>query len=96
MYVDSSNYVSMVSSGQIAVVNKNSWNARTTIRPGSIYTQDIYADNMYIQSGGRNRSVLTTADCDTNGWLYNKVKSWVADYVTETGKKDHRLIIWKG
>ena len=93
MYVDSSNYVSMVSSGQIAVVNKSSWNGRTTIRPGSIYTQDIYADNMYIQSGGSNRSVLTTADCDTNAWLYNKVRSWVADYITVNGK---RHIIWKG
>ena len=93
MYVDSSNYVSMVSSGQIAVVNKNSWNSRTTIRPGSIYTQDIYADNMYIQSGGSNHSVLTTADCDTNAWLYNKVRSWVADYITVNGKQH---TIWKG
>lgn len=99
LYASSPNYISMVSSGQITVADGTVFNQRTIIRPdsitnvGSVNTNTVNAySNMYING----RAVLSTADCDTNGWLYNKVKSWVADYVTETGKKDHRLIIWKG
>lgn len=99
LYANSPNYISMVSSGQITVADGTVFNQRTIIRPdsitnvGSVNTNTVNAySNMYING----RAVLSTADCDTNGWLYNKVKSWVADYVTETGKKDHRLIIWKG
>ena len=99
LYANSPNYISMVSSGQITVADGTVFNQRTIIRPdsitnvGSVNTNTVNAySNMYING----RAVLSTADCDTNGWLYNKVRSWVADYVTETGKKDHRLIIWKG
>lgn len=99
LYASSPNYISMVSSGQITVADGTVFNQRTIIRPdsitnvGSVNTNTVNAySNMYVNG----RAVLSTADCDTNGWLYNKVKSWVADYVTETGKKDHRLIIWKG
>lgn len=99
LYANSPNYISMVSSGQITVADGTVFNQRTIIRPdsitnvGSVNTNTVNAySNVYING----RAVLSTADCDTNGWLYNKVKSWVADYVTETGKKDHRLIIWKG
>lgn len=99
LYANSPNYISMVSSGQITVADGTVFNQRTIIRPdsitnvGSVNTNTVNAySNMYING----RAVLSAADCDTGGWLYNKVKSWVADYVTETGKKDHRLIIWKG
>lgn len=99
LYANSPNYISMVSSGQITVADGTVFNQRTIIRPdsitnvGSVNTNTVNAySNMYVNG----RAVLSTADCDTNGWLYNKVRSWVADYVTETGKKDHRLIIWKG
>ena len=99
LYATSPNYMSMVSSGQITVSDGTVFNQRTIIRPdsitnvGSVNTNTVNAySNMYVNG----RAVLSTADCDTNGWLYNKVRSWVADYVTETGKKDHRLIIWKG
>lgn len=99
LYANSPNYISMVSSGQITVADGTVFNQRTIIRPdsitnvGSVNTNTVNAySNVYING----RAVLSTADCDTNGWLYNKVRSWVADYVTETGKKDHRLIIWKG
>lgn len=99
LYANSPNYISMVSSGQITVADGTVFNQRTIIRPdsitnvGSVNTNTVNAySNMYLNG----RAVLSTADCDTNGWLYNKVKSWVANYVTETGKKDHRLIIWKG
>ena len=99
LYANSPNYISMVSSGQITVADGTVFNQRTIIRPdsitnvGSVNTNTVNAySNMYING----RAVLSAADCDTNGWLYNKVRSWVADYVTETGKKDHRLIIWKG
>lgn len=96
LYANSPNYISMVSSGQITVADGTVFNQRTIIRPdsitnvGSVNTNTVNAySNMYING----RAVLSTADCDTNGWLYNKVKSWVADYITVNGKQH---TIWKG
>lgn len=85
LYVDSPQYVSMVSSGQIKVAEKDAFNFQTVLRPGTV----MASQNMYVG----NSAVLSTADCDENGWLYNKVKSWVADYITINGRKHW---IWKG
>lgn len=96
LYANSPNYISMVSSGQITVADGTVFNQRTIIRPdsitnvGSVNTNTVNAySNMYING----RAVLSTADCDVNGWLYNKVESWVADYITVNGKRHQ---IWKG
>lgn len=96
LYANSPNYISMVSSGQITVADGTVFNQRTIIRPdsitnvGSVNTNTVNAySNMYING----RAVLSTADCDTNGWLYNKVKSWVADSITVNRKK---YTIWEG
>lgn len=96
LYANSQNYISMVSSGQVTVADGTVFNQRTIIRPdsitnvGSVNTNTVNAySNMYING----RAVLSTADCDVNGWLYNKVESWVADYITVNGKQHQ---IWKG
>ena len=96
LYATSPNYMSMVSSGQITVADGTVFNQRTIIRPGSITnvgsvnTNTVNASsNMYING----HAVLSTADCDVNGWLYNKVESWIADYITVNGKQH---TIWKG
>ena len=96
LYANSPNYISMVSSGQITVADGTVFNQRTIIRPdsitnvGSVNTNTVNAySNMYING----HAVLSTADCDVNGWLYNKVESWVADYITVNGKRHQ---IWKG
>lgn len=101
LYANSANYISMVSSGQVTVADGTVFNQRTIIRPdsitnvGSVNTNTVNTDtvhaysNMYING----HAVLSTADCDYKGWLYNKVESWIADYITVNGKRHQ---IWKG
>ncbi|MBP2057018.1 phage minor structural protein [Lactobacillus colini] len=81
IFVTSQNYTSMVSSGQVAVTGDN---GTTSIHPSYI---DI-----------NNNTALHTGNWDyyLRDTIKQWVQDWVADYVTETGNKGHRLIIWKG
>lgn len=85
IHVGSLNYESMMSSGQFAV---KSGGGETHVYGTSI---DING-NTVLHSGNWRSYINVPTYSEIKSW----VQAWVADYVTETATKGHRLIIWKG
>lgn len=88
MFVTSNNYTSMVSSGQVAVTG---YNGTTRVHPGY-----IEVNGNTVLHAGNWRNYISFPDVPSYSQIRSWVRAWVADYVTETGNKGHRLIIWKG
>lgn len=85
IHVGSSNYESMMSSGQFAV--------RSDGGETHVYGTSININgNTALHSGNWKNYI----DVPSYGQIKSWVQSWVADYVTETATNGHRLIIWKG
>ena len=88
IYVSSTNYTSMMSSGQFAVTGSN---GTTRVHPSY-----IEVNGNTVLHAGNWQNYISLPDAPTKSQIKGWVQDWVADYVTETAVKGHRLIIWKG